>query len=149
MSGVTRPQMSLFREISPSLSPAQTIFSCSRIISASPSAAAQAFLAMVDVSAQPPNSAHLLPTEEVIERHLNQVFKVSYCRYRRMYAKINLQTLSCWWLTESVSRKSPTMQRFLKEVGASSFQESRKFGGLLSGWVEVPQGSCITLILSA
>jgi len=66
-----------------------------------------------------------------------------------MYAKINFQTLSCWWLAESVSRRVPTMRRFLKEVGALSLQESRKFGGILSGWVEIPQGSCVTIILSA
>lgn len=64
-----------------------------------------------------------------------------------MYAKVGLKTLSAWWFSEVFSGRCPNVKRFLKEVGAETFQENRKNSGLMSGWIEVPQGSCITLKL--
>ena len=65
-----------------------------------------------------------------------------------MYAKVSLQTLSGWWTYELVLGKNPTLQRFLKEYGAETISEDRSFGGLINGWVEVPQGSCIKIRLN-
>jgi hypothetical protein len=64
-----------------------------------------------------------------------------------MYAKVSLQTLSGWWTYQLVKGGTPSLQRFLKEYGAETISEKRSFAGMVSGWVEVPQGSCIRLRL--
>lgn len=64
-----------------------------------------------------------------------------------MYAKIHLPSYYIWFAKNLAAGNVTNIQVYLKEVGAISFSENREMFGSMLGWVDVPQGSCITLKL--
>jgi len=63
-----------------------------------------------------------------------------------MYAKIEISRFSAFALKAIANGHAPDMRVYLKSVGATSFAFSRPMFGLAMGWIDVPKGSCITLL---